>query len=491
MFDPIAYEKTSGVLNMIEAYVGPEAFRKGVSAYLTRYSSGNAAGEDFWTEMTRVTEKPVNRIMRSFVDQAGAPSLSVRTRCVNGSTQVTVRQRRFEGAPAAGGSSKAAAWQPWSLPVCVTTGGGQPSCQLVSAATETFTAAGCGAAFVNADARGYYFTEYEPEAITALATQDPATDHGGTHQPARRRVADRASPDATTSAPISTWRPRSPATRRPTSPPRSPRASPTSTGRSPIPRSATPSPPGCGRRSGRRSTPSAKRRRPGDSDDVLTRRGELWELLGLTAGDTALQARARTLAEGYLADPSSLPPSFVVPVLQVAAAGGDAALYDRYVAAAKASLNAPEQYYRLFNALASFRSPELAERTLAFALSPEVRSQDAPLLLGQLLNSSAQDKTWAALSSQWDTVVGRLGDFQSVPYVVIVAGRVLQRREGRRNPRVLRRPPGARRGPGAPAGAGTHRRLRGPRPAPIRAVRHLARRAAEELGARDWGCGWG
>jgi aminopeptidase N len=55
VFDPIAYEKTSGVLNMIEAYVGPEAFRKGVSAYLTRYSSGNAAGEDFWTEMTRVT----------------------------------------------------------------------------------------------------------------------------------------------------------------------------------------------------------------------------------------------------------------------------------------------------------------------------------------------------------------------------------------------------------------------------------------------------
>ena len=78
VFDPIAYEKTSGVLNMIEAYLGPEAFRKGVSSYLTRYSSGNATGEDFWTEMTRVTEKPVNRIMRSYVDQAGAPSCRCR-----------------------------------------------------------------------------------------------------------------------------------------------------------------------------------------------------------------------------------------------------------------------------------------------------------------------------------------------------------------------------------------------------------------------------
>ena len=79
VFDPIAYEKTCGVLGMIEAYVGPEAFRKGVSSYLSKYSLANAAGEDFWTEVTRVTEKPVNRIMNSFVDQPGAPMLSVRT----------------------------------------------------------------------------------------------------------------------------------------------------------------------------------------------------------------------------------------------------------------------------------------------------------------------------------------------------------------------------------------------------------------------------
>ena len=80
VFDAIAYEKTAGVLNMIEAYVGPEAFRKGVSSYLQKYSLGNAAGEDFWTEVTRVTEKPVNRIMKSFVEQPGAPLVSVKTR---------------------------------------------------------------------------------------------------------------------------------------------------------------------------------------------------------------------------------------------------------------------------------------------------------------------------------------------------------------------------------------------------------------------------
>ncbi len=422
VFDPIAYEKTSGVLNMIEAYVGPEAFRKGVSAYLTRYSSGNAAGEDFWMEMTRVTEKPVNRVMRSFVDQPGAPVLSVRTRCVGGNTQVTVRQRKFEGAPAAGPAAKpAASSQPWSLPVCVATGTGQPTCQLVSAATETFTATGCGAAFVNADARGYYFTEYEPEAITALATRTPplsaperisllgdewrtvrAGRHDiGTYLDLAAAFATDATPDVTSELVT--------------------RLAYVHTAiAAPAERDAYEA---WLRRTFRPALDAiGEEPQAGDSDDVLTRRGALWQLLGLTAGDTALQTRARALAEAYLTNPASLPPTFAAPVLQVAAAAGDAALYDRYMAAAKAALGTPEQYYRVFNALASFRAPELAARTLQFALSSEVRSQDAPALLAQLLNSGAQDTTWAALSSQWGTVIERLGDFQAVPYVVTALG---------------------------------------------------------------------
>ncbi|MGE0126034.1 MAG: ERAP1-like C-terminal domain-containing protein, partial [Vicinamibacterales bacterium] len=162
--------------------------------------------------------------------------------------------------------------------------------------------------------------------------------------------------------------------------------------------------------------------REGDTDDVLTRRGALWQLLGLTAGDTALQAKARAMAEAYLDDPRALPPSFAAAVLQVAAAGGDAALYERYLAAAKAAIATPEQYYRVFNALASFADPALADRTIAFALSADVRTQDAPILIGQLLGSSAQEKAWAALSSQWATVSTRLGDFQAMPYIVSSLG---------------------------------------------------------------------
>ncbi len=77
VFDGIAYEKTAAVLRMIESYVGPDAFRQGVASYLKRFSYANAAGEDFWNEVAKVTGKPVDRILRSFVDRAGAPVLSV------------------------------------------------------------------------------------------------------------------------------------------------------------------------------------------------------------------------------------------------------------------------------------------------------------------------------------------------------------------------------------------------------------------------------
>src|SRR6478672_11940984 len=125
VFDPIAYEKTAGVLNMVEAYVGPEAFRKGVSSYLSKYSLNNAAGEDFWNEVTRVTEKPVNRVMKSFVEQAGAPLLSVKTKCVNGSTEVSIEQSRFIGTPNAPTTLMA---QHWTLPVCVKTASNAGTC---------------------------------------------------------------------------------------------------------------------------------------------------------------------------------------------------------------------------------------------------------------------------------------------------------------------------------------------------------------------------
>ena len=412
VFDPIAYEKTAGVLGMIEAYVGPEPFRKGVSSYLSKYSLGNAAGEDFWTEMTRVTEKPVNRIMKSFVDQPGAPMLSVRTRCVGGNTEVSLKQQRFVGAP---GPAPTAAAQTWTLPVCVKTGAGPASCTIVTEAAQTIRATGCGAAMVNADARGYYFTEYEPAAVAALATRTPALT------PAERisllgdewRMVRAGRHDVGTYLDLAAALARD----------ETPAVVADMAGRLGVVMGDFAS---AAQRPAFQAWVRAKFRPAldaigptdglGDTDEVNSRRGMLMQLL---SSDPDVRKRARELAVGYLARSASLSPTLVSPVLQVAASGGDAALYDQFIARMNASASTPEEFYRYFNTLASFRDPALVARTRQFALSAGVRSQDAPLLFAQLLGSSAtQDATWSVVKAEWPALIAKIGTFQGIPSIV-------------------------------------------------------------------------
>jgi aminopeptidase N len=412
VFDPIAYEKTSGVINMVEAFVGPEAFRKGVSAYLTRYSSSNAAGEDFWNEVTRVTEKPVNRVMRSFVDQPGAPVLSVSTSCVGGQTKVTVRQRRFDSTIGA----KPSAPQAWSLPVCVKTDTGKTTCELVSDSKQSFNAPGCGAAMVNADARGYYITEYEPAALTALAARKTALTGAekvsllgdewrlvragrhdvGTFLDLAAAFAGDTTPSVTSDiagrvgfvngaiageadrAPLNAW----------------------------IRAKFGPALDAIG------VDPT-----PGDSDDVQTRRGVLMGLLG-SAGDERVRAKATALTLAYLDRVDSVSPSLIGAALNIAAGAGDAALYDRLRAKMQASAATPDIYYRLFGALPAFRDPALVQRTLASTLTDEVRSQDVPTVLAQLFGGAQGDAAWTFVQQQWEAITTKVGVFQGVPAIV-------------------------------------------------------------------------
>ncbi len=76
MFDGIAYGKASDVLYMVENYIGPEAFRKGVHNYLAAHLYDNATAEDFWKAETAASHKPVDRIMSSLIVQSGVPQIT-------------------------------------------------------------------------------------------------------------------------------------------------------------------------------------------------------------------------------------------------------------------------------------------------------------------------------------------------------------------------------------------------------------------------------
>jgi aminopeptidase N len=139
----------------------------------------------------------------------------------------------------------------------------------------------------------------------------------------------------------------------------------------------------------------------------------------VTGGDTNVQRRAGELANQYLSNPASVGSTMASPILQVAAYGGDRALYDRYVAKLPTLTSQPEEYYRYFNALGWFADPVIVQEVLKFSLSSSVRSQDTGTLLrGMLRLPWAREATWKFVKDQWGALVARLGVFQGIPGVV-------------------------------------------------------------------------
>src|SRR5258706_14894584 len=121
LFDGIAYGKAAAVLRMLEAYIGPETFRAGVKQYLKQHSYGNATATDFWTTLAKVSGKPVDRVMPTFVQQAGLPFVAVRSECNGRATQVTLRQQRYLFDREL--FNREESEELWQIPVCLKEGG--------------------------------------------------------------------------------------------------------------------------------------------------------------------------------------------------------------------------------------------------------------------------------------------------------------------------------------------------------------------------------
>jgi aminopeptidase N len=423
VFDGIAYEKTAAVLRMIESYVGPESFRQGVASYLKRFSYANAAGEDFWNEMAKVTGKPVDRILSSFVDRAGAPVLSVQSRCVAGkTTEVDLTMGRFIGAPGAPREE-----QTWTLPACLKTASGQPRCEVIDRPKQTVQLNGCGktggdAVFANSDSRGYYFTEYSPEAARALAQSSSTLNaverlrllgdewwmvRGGRHDAGVYLDVASAFATDTASSVIGTIADRLAAI-----------------GEDLVAPSDQPRYQAWIRSHfGHQLTTLGLPGDAKDNDDTQVRRATLLELVGVTGNDSDVQKRSQGLAAQYLKDSRSLPATLAPTALKVAALGGDRALYDQYVAKLGTLAAQPEEYYRVFSALPMFKDPALSKRTLEFALSPAVRTQDTGTLIGSMMMQPwSQDLTWEFVKTNWQTIVKSLGEFQGIPSIVESTG---------------------------------------------------------------------
>ena len=409
MFDGITYQKGAAVLGMLESYVGPDVFRKGVNAYLQAHANGNATSADFWQAMARASGKPVDKIMPTFVMQSGVPLITVSGSCQADHTPLLVEQQRFYLSPQ---SAAKAPDQQWQIPVCTKSARPWPSkCFLLAAKQEKQEINHCGWLMANRDAKGYYRVSYQDTkdlmAVAAAAekeltvperiafVEDTWAMARSGKQPVgvflnvaqalqserNRNVVDFIAEHMIGIA-------------------RSLVQEQDKAKYDEIIR--------------RQFAPLAKEigwnGSANDSDDQKAQRASLLEILGV-AGDPEAVAEARKITQAYIKDPASVEGTIVGPALRVSAANGDAALYDQFADAMEHAHNV-EEYYRFLFSLVAFRRPELARRTLALIDQGKIRQQDyAGMLSGMLVESPSREITWDYLKAHWDSLAEKVASF--------------------------------------------------------------------------------
>jgi aminopeptidase N len=403
LFDGIAYGKTSAVLRMLEGFLGREEFRKGVNAYLQSHAYSNATAQDFWGAMAAASGKPIDKMMPTFVTQPGVPYVDLEASCVNGETLAKLSQRRFIASPKAMQNDSNELWQ---LPLLMKEigGNGKESREVFDEKQREFKLAGCGiGVFPNVNGAGYYRYSVAPSLIAAdkfkvqeLSEEDQVSLVGnegallsaGLHNienlmtlaakfqgvetegaieelgaqlkyASRYLVTERDRPQ------FQAW----------------------------VANVFKPTLQNIG------ATPVKSE--PPTRSNV---RADLIGILGAIADDPEAIAVAKQTVAAYMQDPTSVDATLVDASFPVAAAHGDAALYDAFLQKMK-SASSPQDYYRYFRALAQFRDPALLKRTLEWSLGPDVRNQDLSIILRVLNNPYGQ-------RIAWDFIRERYGDIQ-------------------------------------------------------------------------------
>jgi len=417
LFDGIAYGKAAAVLRMLESYLGEETFRAGVNAYLQQHQYANATADDFWDAQAKTSKRPVDRIMPTFVKQAGVPIINVKSQCTGGSTTVTLDQRRYYYDRE---KFEAPNDELWQVPLCMrsSVGNGAAKCELLTKKQETFTLPGCSSwVLANAGATGYYRVGYQPDAVRTLA----------------KDAESKLSPAERIALQTDVW-------------------ASVRVGREPV-GDYLAFAQGLGsdrnravledvlgrlnfigeylvRDNDRYSyqnwlrqylTPILKdvgwEPKLGESDEQRMLRARVFNALGYDARDPEVLAWARRIAEKALDNPGSVDRELARSAFRLAALTGDQTFYDKLLTGLK-SAKSPEEYYMSLFTLPQFGDPKLLQRTLDYAISPDVRSQDALGLISSVMSNPAGEKlAWDFVLAHWDAVQKAGGVFASAEVV--------------------------------------------------------------------------
>lgn len=92
IFDPsIVYAKGGRLLRMLQAYVGTEAFQKGLKLYFEAHKYTNTQAEDLWECLSEASGKDIAGFMNAWMTQPGFPVVSASKQ----GDRVTLLQKQF------------------------------------------------------------------------------------------------------------------------------------------------------------------------------------------------------------------------------------------------------------------------------------------------------------------------------------------------------------------------------------------------------------
>jgi alanyl aminopeptidase len=403
-FDRISYAKGLALLAMFEAWSGEEPFRNGIRRYLAAHSFGNATSKDFLAAIAADAGAPLAPAFETFLSQPGIPLVSMDLACEKGKPpRILLGQSRYS--PAGSKSSE----ETWQVPVCVRWGDGKSKgrqCHLLGTgqAELPLEATKCPTWIApNANGDGYYHVApskallpkilasraqlsaperlqltYDLFALSRTGQASPADTLAFAAPLAREdnryvllRVIEifgdysRYLPDDQQAAyaryVLGVFGPRARAL-----------------GWSP-----------------RKSEP----------DEQIEVRALVVGTAANLGEDPMLTLAARKHLDAWLDDPKTLSALLFPQVAEAAARNGDAALFDRLVAAAKKSEDRIERA-RILTALGKFRAPALAERARELAISGDFEVREAArVLFDQMSEPTQKSAAWAWYRKNLDRIV--------------------------------------------------------------------------------------
>jgi aminopeptidase N len=418
-FDAITYTKGQSFLRMLEAYLGEEAFRKGIRHYMVKHQYANTTSADLWAALEKTSGKPVDKLASDWTTQPGFPVLKVEQSCEEGKRRVVLSQEQFRL------DEPATEKRLWTVPVQVGTVEGKAYYTMLTTAQTTLWQASCdNALVVDPWSVGYFRVQYDKTSFDALAGQAAklrdstrykllsdtwAMVQGDRLQldsylklvksyadEPRLAVWDSILSNLYTLDTLALGEPERPLVRRFLID---------------------------------LVTPKFRQlgwdEKASDSVEERQLRSSLAGALA-RAGDPAAIAEGKARFARYLTDPSSVSPSMIDFVMQVAGRDADVATYDALV---NRTINAQsnEERNRFGRAMITARDPALAARTLQLAISPNLPPDVTTQIVPSVARAEHIEQAWNFAVANKDALIKNtdaVGRNRAFPQIVASSTKV-------------------------------------------------------------------